>query len=168
LLKASGLRWTHRTAPSNAGEGHADVILLDSIGELQSVYSLASIVFVGGSLAKTGGHNILEPAAVGAAVVTGPHTYNFQSIVETFVNAGAIVQLPPMSDSAAIFELANVLSQLLAQPERRLELGARARTLVDENRGATLHTLELLSTILANPASAVKPIDSGATGAPIA
>jgi 3-deoxy-D-manno-octulosonic-acid transferase len=168
LLKASGLRWTHRTAPSNAGEGHADVILLDSIGELQSVYSLASIVFVGGSLAKTGGHNILEPAAVGAAVVTGPHTYNFQSIVETFVNAGAIVQLPPMSDSAAIFELANVLSQLLAQPERRLELGARARTLVDENRGATLHTLELLSTILANPASAVKPIDSGATSAPIA
>src|SRR5882672_12674074 len=96
--------------PSRSSGG---AVLRDSIGELHSVYSLASIVFVGGSIAKTGGHNILEPAAVAAAVITGPHTYNFQSIVETFVAAGAIIQLQPMSDSAAIVELANVISELL-------------------------------------------------------
>src|ERR1700694_686115 len=85
LLKTSGLRWARRTAPADPGDRQVDVVLLDSIGELQSVYSLGSIVFVGGSIAKTGGHNILEPAAVGATVITGPHTYNFHSIVETFM-----------------------------------------------------------------------------------
>src|SRR5438132_2668085 len=69
LLKTSGLRWARRTAPADPDDRQADVVLLDSIGELQSLYSLGSIVFVGGSIAKTGGHNILEPAAVGTAVI---------------------------------------------------------------------------------------------------
>jgi len=169
LLKASGLRWARRTSPSDASDGQAEVVLLDSIGELNSIYQLASIVFVGGSIAKTGGHNILEPAALGAAVITGPHTYNFQSIVETFVKAGAIIQLKPMSDSAAIVELANVISELLADPARRRELGGLAQSLVNENRGATERTLESLSSILSNPASAVERVGSlSANSAPIA
>jgi len=169
LLKASGLRWARRTSPSDASDGQAEVVLLDSIGELNSIYPLASIVFVGGSIAKTGGHNILEPAALGAAVITGPHTYNFQSIVETFVKAGAIIQLKPMSDSAAIVELANVISELLADPARRRELGGLAQSLVNENRGATERTLESLSSILSNPASAVERVGSlSANSAPIA
>jgi len=169
FLKASGLRWARRTAPPDERDGQAEVILLDSIGELHSVYSLASIVFVGGSIAKTGGHNILEPAAVAAAVITGPHTYNFQSIVETFVAAGAIIQLQPMSDSAAIVELANVISELLADPARRLELGALAQSLVNENRGATARTLQALSSIISQPASAVERVDSLKTNsAPVA
>ena len=57
---------------------------LDTLANYESVYALASIVFVGGSIAQTGGHNVLEPAAVGVPVIVGPHTYNFQSIVETF------------------------------------------------------------------------------------
>lgn len=155
LLKASGFRWVRRTEPSDAKDGHAEVILLDSIGELNSIYSLASIVFVGGSITKTGGHNIVEPAAVGAAVITGPYTYNFQSIVEAFVNAGAIIQLKPISDSATIVELANVISELLADPARRREIGELAQTLVNESRGATERTLESLDSIL-NPANAVE------------
>jgi len=158
LLKASGLRWTRRTALADPSDRQADVVLLDSIGELQSIYSLASIVFVGGSIAKTGGHNILEPAAIGAAVITGPHTYNFQFVVETFVDAGAIIQLHPISDSAAIIELGDVISELLANPERRKELGERARSLVAQNRGATERTLDLLSSILPNSSNVVEQV----------
>jgi len=153
LLKTSGLRWARRTAPADPDDRQADVVLLDSIGELQSLYSLASIVFVGGSIAKTGGHNILEPAAVGTAVITGPHTYNFQFVVKTFVEAGAIVQLHPMSDSANIIELGNVISELFANPERRKELGERAGRLVAQNRGATERTLDLLSSIFPHSSS---------------
>jgi 3-deoxy-D-manno-octulosonic-acid transferase len=153
LIRASGLRWTRRTAPKDPSDGQAEVVLLDSIGELKSAYSLAAIVFVGGSIANTGGHNILEPAAVGAAVITGPHTYNFQLVVEKFVEAGAVVQLHPMSDSAAIIELGNWISELLADPGKRQELGERARSLVAQNRGATGRTLDLLSSILSNSAN---------------
>ena len=149
LVRATGLSWTRRTATPDARDRQAEVILLDSIGELHSVYSLASIVFVGGSLAKTGGHNILEPAAVGVPVIVGPHTYNFQSIVESFVKAGAIVQLEPLTDSAAIVELADLITGLLTNPARLDELGTRARNLVVENRGATVRALQSLSSILA-------------------
>jgi 3-deoxy-D-manno-octulosonic-acid transferase len=169
LLKASGLHWVRRSAPSETNDGQADVILLDSIGELNSVYSLASIVFVGGSIARTGGHNILEPAAAGASVITGPHTYNFRSIVETFVEAGAIVQLPPLSDSAAIVELANVIWDLLGEPAKRRELGRLAQSLVEKNRGATERTLQLLRPILSSPAVNDEPIElPSANSAPTA
>jgi 3-deoxy-D-manno-octulosonic-acid transferase len=161
LLKASGLRWARRSAPSNASDEEAQVILLDSIGELHSVYSLASIVFVGGSIAGTGGHNILEPAAVGASVITGAHTFNFRSIVETFVKAGAIIQLQPMSDSAAIVVLADVILELLADPARRLKLRTLAQQLVHENRGATERTIELLTSILPTTPDLPTTVDSG-------
>ena len=158
LLRASGLRWTRRTARKDPGDVQADVILLDSIGELQSAYSLASIVFVGGSIANTGGHNILEPAAAGAAVITGPHTYNFRLVVEKFVDAGAVIQIRPMSDSAAIIQLGNLISELLADPVRRQQLGAQARSLVAQNRGATGRTIDLLSSILSNSAKRVEHV----------
>ena len=154
LLKTSGLRWARRTAPQHASDGEADVILLDSIGELRSVYSLASIVFVGGSIAETGGHNVLEPAALGKPVIVGPHTYNFQSIVETFVEAGAIVQLQPMSDSAASVELGITISELLNDPAKAREIGAMAQSLVKDNRGATDRTLRALDPIIPKTAKA--------------
>ena len=169
LIEASGFRWARRTALANPSDEQSQIILLDSIGELQSVYSLASLVFVGGSIAKTGGHNILEPAAVGACVITGAHTHNFQVIVASFAKAGAIIQLPRMSDSEATLALANVISQLLADPGKRKELGTLARRLVNENRGATERTLQLLTPILSNPASIVEPVGSlSANSAPVA
>lgn len=153
LIGSSGFRWTRRTAPAKAADEQSEVILLDSIGELPSVYSLAPIVFMGGSIAKTGGHNILEPAAGGSCVITGAHTQNFQLIVETFVKAGAVVQLQPMSDSDATVELANTMLELLGNPAKRTRLGKLARTLVNENRGATERTMQLLNKMLSNPAT---------------
>jgi 3-deoxy-D-manno-octulosonic-acid transferase len=166
LLKASGLRWTRRRATPDSDDDRADVVLLDSIGELHSVYALASIVFVGGSIAKTGGHNILEPAALGVPVIVGPHTYNFQSIMETFVKANAIVQLQPMSDAATIVELANAISDLLNDPAGRHELGSRSLNLVEENRGATERTLQLLAPILAKPKGSIEGVATRAKSAP--
>ena len=151
LLKASGLRWTRRSAVPDSDDSFAEVILLDSIGELHSFYSLATIVFVGGSFAKTGGHNIIEPAALGVPVIVGPHTYNFHSIIDTFLKADAIVELNPMSDSVAIIELADQFSNLLENPGRRSELATSAQELVRKNQGATERTLESLAPIL-NPA----------------
>jgi 3-deoxy-D-manno-octulosonic-acid transferase len=172
LIEGSGLRWARRGAARNPDDAQCEVILLDSIGELRSVYPLAEIVFVGGSIAQTGGHNIIEPATAGAAVVTGAHTFNFQMIVETFLKAGAIVQLPPLpnlADSEATLELANAISELLADPARRLELGARARQLVNENRGATERTIQALTPILQQPANVIDPAGSlSARCAPIA
>lgn len=169
IVARSGFSWARRTNPAAPADAQADVILLDSIGELQSVYSLAAIVFVGGSIARTGGHNILEPAAVGAAVITGAHTYNFHSIVESFVAAGAIVQLPPLPDSEATVQLANTISELLTEPSRRLEIGTRARQLVNENRGATERTLQSLNAILAAaPGASASSGPLHANSAPIA
>ncbi|HVQ40100.1 MAG TPA: 3-deoxy-D-manno-octulosonic acid transferase [Pyrinomonadaceae bacterium] len=168
LLKAAGLQWTRRTAAAAATDAETEVVLLDSIGELKSAYSLASIVFVGGSIANTGGHNILEPAAVGAAVITGPHTYNFKLVVETFVDADAIIQLQSSSNAAAATELAQVLSELLSNPGRQHELGNRAQTLVSQNRGATERTLDLLGSLLPTtgiPVRHVVPL--GVPNAPI-
>ncbi|HKB68794.1 MAG TPA: 3-deoxy-D-manno-octulosonic acid transferase [Pyrinomonadaceae bacterium] len=169
LLKTAGLRWVRRTANPEPSDGLAEVILLDSIGELRYVYTLASIVFVGGSIARTGGHNVLEPAAVGAPVIVGFHTYNFQSIMETFSEAGAIVQLQPMSDSATIVELGNEISELLINPARRREIGALAQRLVTENRGATERTLRAIDSMIASaPNASQSPDSSRADSASIA
>jgi 3-deoxy-D-manno-octulosonic-acid transferase len=168
LVERSGLSFTRRTNPRNDADKNAEVILLDSIGELPSVYSLASIVFVGGSIAKTGGHNVLEPAAVGACVITGAHTYNFQSVVESFVKAGAIVQLPSLSDSDATAALADIISTLLEDPSKRLELGTRARSLVNENRGATERTLVALNSLLTMPAKTLNSVGPLRADTPVA
>ncbi|MEP6742718.1 MAG: 3-deoxy-D-manno-octulosonic acid transferase [bacterium] len=150
IIEASGLPWTRRSAPEKTSDNSAKVILLDTIGELQSVYSLATVVFVGGSIAKTGGHNILEPAAVGACILTGAHTYNFREIVEAFCRAGAIVQLPAMPDSDMVPELEKLITQFLADSDKRKLFGERAKQLVNQNRGATERTMELLKKLLAN------------------
>jgi 3-deoxy-D-manno-octulosonic-acid transferase len=160
LIELSGLGYSRRTKPAVAADKANTVILLDSIGELQSIYSLATIVFVGGSIARTGGHNILEPAAVGACVVTGGYTHNFQAIVETFWKAGALVQLPPMPVAEARAELTAVLTGLLTDPARRADIGARAEKLVNQNRGATKRTVDWLEPLLFSSPHAVRRVSS--------
>jgi len=150
MIAGSQLSWARRSAAEKPDDCTASIVLLDTIGELQSVYSLASLVFVGGSIAKTGGHNILEPAAVGACIVTGAHTYNFKDIVETFAREDAIVQLRPMPDPEAAPLVAGTIGGLLADAPKRKLLGERARRLVMENRGATARTMALLSPLLKN------------------
>jgi 3-deoxy-D-manno-octulosonic-acid transferase len=141
LIQKSGLRWARKTNPPQPEDADADVILLDTIGELRATYSLADVVFVGGSIVDKGGHNVLEPAAAGAAVVTGAHTHNFHAVVDLMVEAGAIVQLPAVITTE---EITNVFSNLLASPGDRDALGRRAKQLVTDNQGATDKTIKLI------------------------
>lgn len=145
LLQRSGLSWTRRTNSPDANDANAAVILLDTIGELPATYALAQIVFVGGSIVDKGGHNVLEPAAAGATVVTGAHTHNFHTIVELMNEANALVQLPPLEGAAASDELAHAFAKLLASPAEREQLGRRAKQLITANQGAADRTMQLLA-----------------------
>ena len=145
LIQNSGLSWTRRTNPREANDSEATVILLDTIGELPATYSLATVVFVGGSIVDRGGHNVLEPAAAGAAVVTGAHTHNFHAIVDLMEEAGAIVQLPPVQGATASEEFTRAVEKLLADGGERAELGRRAKQLVAKNQGAAERTMKLLA-----------------------
>jgi len=144
LLDDSGLRWVRRTSPQQATDSDADVILLDTIGELPSVYTLATVVFVGGSIVDRGGHNVLEPASKGACVITGYHTHNFQAIVQLLNEADAIVQLPPVDIARAPGCLERELRSLLIDHELRIRLGHDAKKLVENNQGAADRTVEII------------------------
>jgi len=123
-------------------EPRAEVVVLDTIGELAQVYQIATAVFVGGSLVDTGGHNILEPAVYGKPVVFGPHMQNFKEIAETFLAHDAAVQVSNAR------ELEEALLALLTDPVRRARLGAAARALVESNRGAKEKSLTAIGQIL--------------------
>ncbi|HEX2269795.1 MAG TPA: 3-deoxy-D-manno-octulosonic acid transferase [Pyrinomonadaceae bacterium] len=151
LIRESGLSMARRTSAPDPADANARVILLDTIGELPATYSLATVVFVGGSIVDRGGHNVLEPAAAGAPVVTGAHTHNFHAIVDLLNEANAIVQLPPVEDSDAARELTHAFSELLASPQRRNELATRAKALIATNQGAAERTIKLIAPLLSTP-----------------
>jgi 3-deoxy-D-manno-octulosonic-acid transferase len=132
-----------RSALEPGGWRDEEVVLLDSLGELASLYALADVVFVGGSLVPSGGHNILEPAAAGRPVIVGPHMDNFQEIADQFLAAGALVQV------ANARELGDEVSAMLLDPSRRRELGERGRRLVEDNRGAVRRTVDALMALVA-------------------
>jgi 3-deoxy-D-manno-octulosonic-acid transferase len=103
---------------------------------------------MGGSIAPVGGHNILEPAAAGASVVTGAHTSNFTAIVHAFLETDALIELPSVSERDAPRVVANQLKELLTDDERRRRMAARAREVLEKNRGATERTVKLLAKLL--------------------
>lgn len=149
LIQNSGFTWARRMNVPASSDANATVILLDTIGELPATYPFASVVFVGGSIVDRGGHNVLEPAAAGTAVVTGAHTHNFHAIVNQMQEAGALVQLPDArGTSMATPHITKVFAKLLASPEARAELGRRAKQLISENQGAAERTVKLLEPIL--------------------
>lgn len=146
LLSSSGFAWSRRSEAPRETDEASDVILLDSIGELRAAYPLAALVFVGGSIAPTGGHNVLEPAEAGACVITGAHTNNFAAIIKAFLERDALVQLPTLEDEeAAAAELARSFAELLSDEARRSGMVERAKGVLDENRGATRYTAELIA-----------------------
>ena len=121
--------------PKSDGNSHAisadtTVILLDSIGELASLYPLADGAFVGGSLVEAGGHNILEPAAFGKVPVFGPSMENFAEIAARFVQAGAAIQVESPEDAGVEW------IHLLKDPAKMKRMGASAKQLVETSRGA--------------------------------
>lgn len=145
LVQASGLSWARRTNAPAASDAQAEVILLDTIGELPSIYPLATAVFVGGSIVDRGGHNVLEPAAHGVAVITGAHTHNFHAIVDLLNEADAIVQLPAVEGTDVVVKLTEVFERLLNNAVWRGELGRRAKDLIIKNQGAAERTMRFLA-----------------------
>ncbi|MGB6974186.1 MAG: 3-deoxy-D-manno-octulosonic acid transferase [Terracidiphilus sp.] len=148
LLRASGLQFTRRSEwPADLSDSLAplrpgQIVLLDSIGELASVYSLAAVAFVGGSLFPTGGHNPLEPAQFGVPIVMGPHYANFRAIVDDLYAHHAL-RIAPRE------QLAQSLAGLLADSEGSRAMGERARKVFEQQSGATARSLRALQALLA-------------------
>ncbi len=135
--------------PEKSGDKNADVILLDSVGELRAVFSLAHIVFVGGSLIPHGGQSVLEPASAGKAIITGPHTQNFSSVVKEFATHRAMIQLPlQVEENDYIPLLTNAFENLLIDPVEREFLGRNASSVMQMNRGATKNTVKYLRPLI--------------------
>ncbi|MGM0413407.1 MAG: lipid IV(A) 3-deoxy-D-manno-octulosonic acid transferase [Pseudomonadota bacterium] len=118
------------------------VYLADTLGELPVLYAAADLAFVGGSLVALGGQNVLEPAAVGRAVITGPSRYNFATITRGLEAAGALTEV---ADADA---LGRTVAELLADPERRAAMGAAGAELVAAHRGATQRLAAQVEAIL--------------------
>jgi 3-deoxy-D-manno-octulosonic-acid transferase len=142
LAREAGFVTARRSELPIDTEPRADVVILDTIGELAQVYQIATVVFVGGSLVDYGGHNILEPAVFGKPIVFGPYMQNFKEIADAFVTNDAAVQVP--SEHA----LDDTLIGLVTDPVRRARLGAGARALVEANRGAKDKTLAVIEELL--------------------
>jgi 3-deoxy-D-manno-octulosonic-acid transferase len=126
------------------------VLLLDSIGELAAIYGLADAVYVGGSMVAAGGHNILEPAGFGKPPLFGEHMENFQELANTFLVRGAARQVTNPEDLGVAW------IELLEDSPRREKMGAAARAVVEENRGATARTIEYIARFLPAESSAIK------------
>ncbi|MBS1813199.1 MAG: 3-deoxy-D-manno-octulosonic acid transferase [Acidobacteria bacterium] len=126
----------------------ATVVLLDSIGELASLYRFASIVFVGGSLVPKGGHNVLEPAREAKPIIVGPYMENFREIAAEFQRNDALIQVQGTTDKELTAALSASLIELLRDAERVKSLGANARATVEANRGATNKTVEVIASII--------------------
>lgn len=145
LSRAEGLRAVRRTELAVDAEPRADVVILDTIGELAHVLQIATVVFVGGSLVDQGGHNILEPAVHGKPVVFGPHMDNFAEIAAEFVANHAAIQVPDA------LTLTPTVIRLFSDPVERARIGAAARALVDANRGARQRTLDAIVRVFPPP-----------------
>jgi len=142
LARAEGWKVAKRSDLAVDAEPRVDIVILDTIGELATIYQIGTIVFVGGSIVATGGHNVLEPAVFGKPIVFGPHMENFLEIAEAFVSNGAGVQL------SGDDQLEDTFVELMGDPVRRARLGAAARALVEANRGANDKSIMVLSALL--------------------
>ena len=148
LARAAGWKVARRTDLAIDAEPRVDIVVLDTIGELATLYQVATVVFVGGSLVATGGHNVLEPAVFGKPIIFGPHMENFFEIADAFVSNGGGVQI------AGEHELEEAFISLMGDPVRRARLGAAARALVEANRGAKEKSVSVLAGLLPQEARA--------------
>jgi 3-deoxy-D-manno-octulosonic-acid transferase len=146
-LAKSGIPWIRRSGWRSQPEGSlrplvaGQILLLDTIGELASVYSVATVAFVGGSLVPAGGHNPLEPAQFAIPIVMGPHYTNFRTITEDLLAHDAL-------RIASKEELSTVLIQLLRDPSEAAAMGSRAKQVFDQQAGATVRTALAIESLL--------------------
>jgi 3-deoxy-D-manno-octulosonic-acid transferase len=141
-LTQAGVSFVRRSQGAASAAQHCEVLLLDSLGELLDFYAAADLAFVGGSLVPVGGHNLLEPAALGVPILTGPNNSNSEEIARLLIARGAAEVI----HNAA--ELAERVSALLADAETRARIGAQGRASVDSNRGALGKLLGLIEPLL--------------------
>lgn len=142
-LRKRGIDFVSRTS-GTACEAGTQVFLADTMGELPLFYAASDVAFVGGTLVPVGGHNLLEPAALGLPVVTGPHLFNTEDIANMFEDIGASITV----DDAA--GLAAAVVRLLTDREEARAIGARGRDIVTSNRGALQRLLVLLEPLVSD------------------
>jgi 3-deoxy-D-manno-octulosonic-acid transferase len=151
LLRSRGIRWIKRTIIDEMHRPE-EVILLDTIGELATLYGLGTAIFVGGSFCRVGGHNILEVLAHGKGVIFGPHMENFQAIARRVVERGAGIQARTPD------ELKDALWKVIADPSLSKKMGEKGLALLKEQRGALEKTIKIVK----------KCYKAGAEGGPLA
>ena len=138
-LVSRGVRFIRRSQTPAAGAiGEADILLLDSLGELLDFYAAGDVAFVGGSLVPIGGHNLLEPAALGMPILTGPHNSNSAEAARLLISSGAAQVAENPQD------LADKVVALLKDPEGRARMGKEGRAFVEANKGALQKLLGLV------------------------
>jgi 3-deoxy-D-manno-octulosonic-acid transferase len=144
---AQGAGLTARLRSAGAGAGPAQVVVVDTIGELAAAYRLATLAFVGGSFVRRGGQNVLEPAGQGKPVLFGPHMQSFKDSVQVLVGRGGIQVATPE-------QLLKVARELLSRPDEILRLGAMAREAVGAVRGASARNVDHMLRALPRPKGA--------------
>jgi len=147
LLERSGFPWRRRSAMGKAALRPGEIVLLDSMGELATVYSLAAVAFVGGSLVPAGGHNPLEAAQFGVPVAMGGYFENFRSMVELLLSRDAMRRVSAETLGPALVEMLNDLESAAA-------MGERGRRVFVEQAGATARSVAAIERILAEKGAA--------------
>jgi 3-deoxy-D-manno-octulosonic-acid transferase len=138
-LVSRGVRFARRSqVPAAGAVGEAEILLLDTLGELLDFYAAGDVAFVGGSLVPIGGHNLLEPAALGLPIVTGPNNSNSAEVARLLIARGAVEVVQGPQD------LADKVATLLADPDARARIGAEGRAFVEANKGALMKLLALI------------------------
>jgi 3-deoxy-D-manno-octulosonic-acid transferase len=143
LLARRGVRFARRSRMASGAEApqlpsETPVLLVDSVGELNTLYASADVAFVGGSLTAVGGHNLLEPAALGLPVLTGPSYFNSKEIAQLLLARGAALEVKSAQDLAA------TLQRLLADPATLAQIGSIGKEIIAENRGSVARLLALI------------------------
>jgi 3-deoxy-D-manno-octulosonic-acid transferase len=136
-LRRRAFRFVSRRAGGRV-RPETDVWLIDTLGELLTFYAAADVAFVAGSLVPIGGHNLLEPAALGVPILTGPYNFNSEDVASLFLEVGAARTVVDAT------ELANEVSRLLEDPTERHRMGDIGRQTLDQNRGALQRLLDLI------------------------
>jgi 3-deoxy-D-manno-octulosonic-acid transferase len=153
LLAASGVGYVRRSQWDGQAPISGRIFLLDSIGELSSLYEFADLAFIGGTLAPRGGHNVVEAAQFGAPILVGPHTSNFRDVIDIFRKGDALRVVTPES-------LTPTVLRLMKNPEERVLLGRRAAEVLCFQQGATERTVNALLELLPESARAAVALTS--------
>jgi 3-deoxy-D-manno-octulosonic-acid transferase len=154
LCRRSGYNVARRSSCGASLGADVDILIGDTMGELQMLYSASDVAFIGGSLARVGGHNILEACAVGRPVLFGPHMFHFEEIGAMALDHGAGRQVRDTD------ELVAGIDRYLSDPNERRAAGEAAVQLVAVNRGALAHTLDLIeATLAASSKTAAAPVE---------